>query len=369
MGIVTIRSAGDGELQNISQTHSLNLHLAAMHLLRAFYEQANRDATIAELKAIANWQPISPTAVTLPSGTPMSFAERLLAILAQLANHHAHKSVNASTTQPHLDPYALAWAAVDASLSHLVAAGANVETLEIGGEFQWKIPHQLEQLGALVRLMQGVCDTAVSFQTPLTLTNTPGSKQSTLHITTKQNEANNTAAVPKDLQQAGNFLFVVGDTRAELGGSHFNQVGGRAEGSRTVPKPMPDGRTRMYLLHQAMQAGLVQACCACESGGVATTLATMCLAGELGAELQLIHVPRDWHAAYSTDEVMLFAESLSRFIVEVHPEDAPHFRKLMADVPHECVAVVGGDSLIVNGRIGAPILTLPLTKLAEAWKS
>jgi phosphoribosylformylglycinamidine synthase len=131
---------------------------------------------------------------------------------------------------------------------------------------------------------------------------------------------------------------------------------------------VPDSLTRLRLLHQAIQAGLVQACHDCAEGGAAVALAEMCIAGRIGAELQLIHVPRDWHAAYSQDEVVLFAESLSRFLVEVRPEDAPRFRELLADVPHECVAVVGGDRLVVNGRTGAPILNLTVAEMEEAWR-
>ena len=66
-----------------------------------------------------------------------------------------------------------------------------------------------------------------------------------------------------DLKQAGNFLFVVGDTRAELGGSHFNLVSGPAsEGNNTPPTPVKDSLERMCRLHRTMQAGLVQACAA-----------------------------------------------------------------------------------------------------------
>ncbi|MCA9968204.1 MAG: phosphoribosylformylglycinamidine synthase subunit PurQ, partial [Anaerolineales bacterium] len=65
---------------------------------------------------------------------------------------------------------------------------------------------------------------------------------------------------------------------------------------------------------------------------------------------------------------MLFAESLSRFLVEVRPEDAPRFRELLADVPHECVAVIGGESLVVNGRTGTPILNLSVEEMEEAWR-
>ncbi|MCB8948464.1 MAG: phosphoribosylformylglycinamidine synthase subunit PurL [Ardenticatenaceae bacterium] len=279
-----------------------------------------------------------------------------------------------------LDPYAMAWAATDEAMRNVVAVGADPDQVSILDNFCWGNPNLPDRLGSLVRCAQGCYDAAVSFQTPYIsgkdslnneYTGADGEKHAipgTLLISAMGMVPDVANTVTMDLKQAGNFIFVVGDTRAELGGSHFNQVGGRAEGSRTVPQPVPDSLTRMRLLHKAMQAGLVQSCHDCAEGGVAVALAEMCIAGRIGAELQLIHVPRDWHASYSEDEVVLFAESLSRFLVEVRPEDAPRFRKLLADVPHECVAVIGGENLVVNGRTGSPILNLSVEEMEEAWR-
>ncbi|WP_420641312.1 phosphoribosylformylglycinamidine synthase subunit PurL [Candidatus Leptofilum sp.] len=279
-----------------------------------------------------------------------------------------------------LDPYAMAWAAVDEAMRNVVAVGADPDQVSILDNFCWGNPNLPDRLGSLVRCAQGCYDAAVSFQTPFIsgkdslnneYTGADGKKHAipgTLLISAIGIVPDVSKTVTMDLKQAGNFLFMVGDTRAELGGSHFNQVGGRAEGSRTVPQPVPDSLTRMRRLHRAIQAGLVQSCHDCAEGGVAVALAEMCIAGRIGAELQLIHVPRDWHAAYSTDEVVLFAESLSRFLVEVRPEDAPRFRELLADVPHACVAVVGGESLVVNGRTGESSLTLTVEEMEQAWR-
>ncbi|MAT96655.1 MAG: phosphoribosylformylglycinamidine synthase [Anaerolineaceae bacterium] len=381
----------------------------------------------------AVWQPTDPSNVTLSPGHLVTLSERLLALLSHpdirskeevirrydhevqggtavkpLTGSANHGPSDATVLVPHnsqftihdsqlkikgvalsngicpnytdLDPYAMAWAAVDEALRNVVAVGADPDQVSILDNFCWGNPNLPDRLGSLVRCAQGCFDAAVSFQTPFIsgkdslnneYTGADGEKHAipgTLLISAMGMVPDVSKTVTMDLKQAGNFVFVVGDTRAELGGSHFNQVGGRAEGSRTVPQPVPDSLTRMRLLHQAIQAGLVQACHDCAEGGVAVALAEMCLAGRVGAELQLIHVPRDWHASYSDDEVVLFAESLSRFLVEVRPEDAPRFRELLADVPHECVAVVGGDRLVVNGRTGEPILNLTVAEMEEAWR-
>lgn len=326
----------------------------------------------------AEWSPINPATITLPPGQKDSLDGRLLSILAntntntKLASQHPkEKNVTVCSvdlpSRPHFDPYQMAWAAGNKIVSRLIAAGIAPGQIALFATIHYHPPHSPEQLGALVRAVQGCYDTAVSHQTPFLAGQYNETQSSeTLQLTALGLQQKNHLMVTSSLKQAGNYLFVVGDTRAELGGSQFNQAGGRAEGSRTVPNPVPDSLTRLRLIHQAIQAGLVQSCHHCAEGGIATALAEMCHATQIGAELQLIHVPRDWHAAYSTDEVILFSESVSRFLVEVRPEDAPRLRELLADVPHECVAVIGGERLLVNGRTGAPILNLHVKELGHA---
>ena len=63
--------------------------------------------------------------------------------------------------------------------------------------------------------------------------------------------------VTMDLKRAGDFLFVVGDTRAELGGSHFSLVGAiAAEGNYNPPGPAFRPLARLKALHKAIRAGL-----------------------------------------------------------------------------------------------------------------
>jgi phosphoribosylformylglycinamidine synthase subunit PurSL len=172
--------------------------------------------------------------------------------------------------------------------------------------------------------------------------------------------------VTMDLKQAGNFTLCGRRHRADLGGSHYRA--GDRPGQQPPPQPKSPEPGRFRKLHQAIQAGLVQACHDCAEGGLAVTLAEMCLAGGLGGEIQLIYAPRDWYWAYSDDEAILFAESLSRFVVEVRPEDADRFRELMAGTPHECFGVIGGEVLRVNGRSATPILEATVAELEQAWR-
>ncbi|MCB8977656.1 MAG: phosphoribosylformylglycinamidine synthase subunit PurL [Ardenticatenaceae bacterium] len=343
-------------------------------VIRRYDHEVQGGTAVKPLTGIANHGPSDAT-VLVPQTSQLTINHSPLTIKKGVA-----LSNGICPNYTDLDPYAMAWAATDEAMRNVVAVGADPDQVSILDNFCWGNPNLPDRLGSLVRCAQGCYDAAISFQTPFIsgkdslnneYTGADGEKHAipgTLLISAMGMVPDVAKTVTMDLKQAGNFIFVVGDTRAELGGSHFNQVGGRAEGSRTVPQPVKDSLTRMRLLHKAMRAGLVQSCHDCAEGGVAVALAEMCIAGRIGAELQLIHVPRDWHAAYSTDEVVLFAESLSRFLVEVRPEDAPRFRELLADVPHECVAVIGGENLVVNGRTGSPILNLSVEEMEEAWR-
>ena len=276
------------------------------------------------------------------------------------------------------DPYNMAWAAIDKALRHMVAVGTDPEQVAIWGDFYWDDPNLPDRLGALVRCTQGCHEAALAYETPFIVgksslhneyAGVDGRKQAisgSLLISAMGIVPDVMQTVTMDLKQAGDFLFVVGDTRAELGGSHFRLVGETAaEGNYNSPEPAFEPLHRLKTLHKAMQAGLVQACHDCSEGGIAVAMAEMCIAGGWGLEAQLMRIPRDWHANYSADEVMLFSESLTRFLVEVRPEDEAGFREIMANVPHECVGVVGGDRLRVNGRMGEPLLMATVVEMEE----
>lgn len=282
----------------------------------------------------------------------------------------------------HLDPYCMAWAAVDEALRNVTAVGADPDQVAILDNFSWGNPQLPDRLGALVRCAQGCYDAAIAFETPFIsgkdslnneYTGDDGRKHAipgTLLISALGIVPEVGKTVTMDLKQTGNVLFVVGDTRAELGGSHYEQVGGnvqRAHGA--VPGPVEDALARMRALHQAIQAGLVQSCHDCSEGGLAVTLAEMVLAGGVGAEIQLGGLAIGEPLA---DEVALFSETLSRFVVEVRPEGVPDFQETLGDHPVAPIGSVGGDRLRITGQASTTqddyLVDLSLPELDQAWR-
>ena len=267
-----------------------------------------------------------------------------------------------------LDPYAMAWAAVDEALRNLVAVGADPDQAALLDNFCWGNANLPDRLGALVRCAQGCYDAAVAFNAPYvsgkdSLNNeylgADGQRRAipgTLVISAVGIVPAVGGAVTMDLKAPGDALYLVGATRAELGGSHYNLLHGIGGGA--VPQPVSGALLTMRALHQAMRAGLVRACHDLSEGGLAVALAEMCLAGRLGAAV-----------ASPLSVEALFSESLTRFVVEVRPDDRAAFERALqaAGVPCQLLGAVSADD-----RLRIPCadqnIDLPISALERAWR-
>jgi phosphoribosylformylglycinamidine synthase len=169
--------------------------------------------------------------------------------------------------------------------------------------------------------------------------------------------------VTMDLKSVGNLLYVVGETRAEMGGSHTYLIQGIDGG--TPPGLPAAGPATVRALAQAIQAGWVRSCHDCSEGGLAVALAEMALAGGLGLALDLERIPHASDAA--GPDVLLFSESNGRFVVEVSPDDAAAFEAAMADVPCKQAGRVTEGPQVVVSHDGQQVLALDVETLRRAF--
>ncbi len=65
-----------------------------------------------------------------------------------------------------LDPYAMAWAAIDEAVRNAVAVGADPDRIAILDNFCWGNPALPDRLGSLVECARGCYDAAVAYGTP-----------------------------------------------------------------------------------------------------------------------------------------------------------------------------------------------------------
>ncbi|MFN3466995.1 MAG: AIR synthase-related protein, partial [Candidatus Brocadiales bacterium] len=126
---------------------------------------------------------------------------------------------------------------------------------------------------------------------------------------------------------------------------------------------------------RATRKGLVRACHDCSEGGLAVAAAEMSFAGGLGMELSLEGVPAEgWpdHAQQRVrgEDTLLFSESNSRFLVEVRPQMAGAFEKVLRGIPYGLLGRVKKEPIfIIKDRRGRAIVREKIYGLKEAWQS
>ena len=296
-----------------------------------------------------------------------------------------------------IDPYWMALACVDEAIRNVVAVGGDPARTAILDNFCWGDPRLPDRMAGLVRAAAGCYDAALAYGAPFisgkdSLNNeyrdASGTRVAippTLLISALTHVPDVRRAVTMDLKEAGNLVFLVGETRDELDGAHILDFGflifdwQAANDQRNNPQSQIENRKLphvdlatapriMQAVHAAMQQGLVRACHDLSEGGLAVAAAEMAFAGGLGLQLDLRAAP---HAADITDDsVLLFSESPTRFLVEVRPDDAPTFMAAFDGLPCARVGEVRADAeLVVGGLGGDEVLRVPVSELKAAWQS
>ncbi len=186
-------------------------------------------------------------------------------------------SVGLCPTYGLLDPYSMAWAAIDEAFRNAVAVGADPDQIAILDNFCWGNPARPDRLGSLVRCSQGCYDAAVAYGAPYisgkdSLNNEfagPDGQRhpipGTLLISALGIVPDIQHTITMDLKAADNLLYLVGDTRHELGGSHYALR--HQQAGSLVPQPVPNALNRLRALHRAIRADLVQPATICPRAG------------------------------------------------------------------------------------------------------
>jgi phosphoribosylformylglycinamidine synthase len=165
----------------------------------------------------------------------------------------------------------------------------------------------------------------------------------------------------------GDRVLLIGPDTAALGGSlYVRLVTGRDWGRPAAPAfgaVLP----ALAVVRDAVRRGLVSSVHDCSEGGVAVALAEACIAGEIGATVDL-PVPRDGDAAR-----LWFGEGPGRFVASCAPDRVAELAAAAAaaGVPCAVIGEVGGDALRVTWAAGSGTraLSLPVRDLAAAWTS
>jgi phosphoribosylformylglycinamidine synthase II len=276
-----------------------------------------------------------------------------------------------------IDPYWMALAGIDEAIRNVICVGGRADRIALLDNFSWGNCRKPETFGPLVRAAQACYDGAIAYDTPFvsgkdSLNNEfsceDGSKisiPSTLLISAISIVDDVNKCVTMDVKKASNLLFIVGETKNELGASHYYKIHGQL--GANIPKVDLEKAPKIaQRVATAIAEGLAVSCHDCSEGGLAVALAEMAFSGGLGIEADLRGLPRSDDC--SRVDAQLFSESNCRYIVEVEPENYDAFAKLMLNLPFGQIGkVVEEKILTIKAESGEPVIETALESLKEAW--
>jgi phosphoribosylformylglycinamidine synthase len=159
------------------------------------------------------------------------------------------------------------------------------------------------------------------------------------------------------------------DARVSLAGSSYLEVIHGVVTGRPPEIDLDLERGVQAFLRQAIVSGLVRSAHDLSDGGLAVAAAEACLAGGLGAHLEIPAGP-------ARPDRLLFAEGGARILVSVAPEQSIAWQEALeraeaaapGSVPARCLGSVSTVPELSINQAGGPLLQLPLSSLRERYE-
>ena len=169
-------------------------------------------------------------------------------------------------------------------------------------------------------------------------------------------------AISADFKQSGDYIYIIGHTKDELGGSEYHKLFGGV-GDKN-PKVNPDETVPIYKkFSMAAEEGLMKSAHDVSDGGLAAALAECSIGGNTGITVDLDFVPRDNEG----EDVILFSESAGRFVVSVSEYKTKEFEKLMIGVPFARIGKVRGDKRFIIKKGEYSLINEDVNELRYVW--
>ena len=289
-----------------------------------------------------------------------------------------------------LDTYHMMASVIDEAVRRVISVGGRLEQIAGLDNFCWpdpvmseKTPDGLYKMAQLVRANKALYDVTTSFRVPpisgkdsMKNDSVRGGRKISIPPTVLFSTIGKIddvgRAVTMHFKKAGDPIYVVGTTKAELGGSEFFRIIAREQGTPDsyggeVPRLDVAVALATYLkMNEAVSRGLLRSSHTPTLGGLAVAFALAAIGGDLGADVDMSLLPCE---GALEDDAKLFSESNSRFVVTVAAERASEFEELFCGLPCACVGRVGAEKrLQILGAGGRRLVATDLNALRRAFK-
>ena len=287
-----------------------------------------------------------------------------------------------------IDPYHMAGSAIDTAIRNQVVVGADPRRIALLDNFCWCSSDEPERLGQLKRCALACYDYAKAFKTPYISgkdsmfndfkgfdENGRGIKISvppTILISSVGFVPDARKCVTLDAKAPGDYVYILGQTKNELGASEYYRLIGERENGlpyigKRVPKSDAAASRSIYLaLWEAISEGLVASAGSVHLGGLGVALAKCAMGGELGLSIEMDAIPVE-----GVDDALtlLFSESQGRVVVTTSQKNAEGFEALLAGLPFARVGEVCAEqTLKLRGAGGRTLVEVGIGELKAAYK-
>jgi len=285
-----------------------------------------------------------------------------------------------------IDTYWMAACAIDSAVKNLIAVGAKLEDIALLDNFCWCSSNEPERLWQLKKAAQACYDFATGYGTPFIsgkdsmFNDFKGfdeennalkiSVPPTLLISSLATIEDSSKCVSMDAKIEGDLVYVLGLTKGELGASEYYRMNAEKTSKNEILGAVPQvdlaKALKLYKsFSNAIGNKLIASVQPVGLGGLSVAIAKTCIAGMLGAKIDLKKVP---HVGLDRNDTMLFSESQSRFVVTIAPDNKGAFEKALEDSEFAEVGVISGNNLEMTGLKGNNVVRNSLADLEEAYK-
>lgn len=240
------------------------------------------------------------------------------------------------------DAYNMALSVIDEALRNLTATGGDIAKSAMLDNFCFASPERKEVLGDIVLSCRGCYDAAKAFGVPFisgkdSLNNEWVDEEGrsylippTLLISAIGIIDDVRKSITMDFKEEDSLIYLLGITREELGGSEYFRLL-NIKGGRVPSVDLGMAPQIMKRLHQAIIEGLVLSCHDLSEGGLGLAICEMAISGDIGCEIDLSRVI--FEGENHQKDIILFAESNTRFLIEVAKENKKKVENLFRDLP------------------------------------
>lgn len=159
----------------------------------------------------------------------------------------------------------------------------------------------------------------------------------------------------QEFKQAGDLIYVIGETNADFNGTEIQKMQkGLVEGS-LMDFDLSVEKENQELVLSAIKAGLVASAHDCAEGGLAVAIAEAAFNNQLGVEVTIAMPVEN-----------LFAETQSRFVLSIKPENQTAFEALAGNKAVNIGETTSTGELVITANGG--VIKVAVSKAEELWE-